>query len=66
MKSGTSSITAALVALLLTLGLTGCNTLEGIGEDFQAAGAAVGIGDEEEEYPQEYDDESYDDEEDAY
>lgn len=31
----------ACCALLTALSLTGCNTVEGVGEDLQAGGAAV-------------------------
>lgn len=39
-----------LVALLIALSQTACNTVEGVGEDVEAAGEAVqDIGDDDEE-----------------
>ena len=37
----TSSIAVALFTLILMLGLNGCNTMSGIGEDLEAAGDAI-------------------------
>lgn len=34
-------VTAYLLLLLFTLGLGACNTIEGVGEDLQAAGDTV-------------------------
>ncbi len=34
-------LSALFMALLFTLGLAGCNTMEGAGEDMEAAGDAI-------------------------
>lgn len=34
-------LSAFLMALLFTLGLAGCNTMEGAGQDMEAAGDAI-------------------------
>lgn len=34
-------LSAFLMTLLFTLGLAGCNTMEGAGEDMEAAGDAI-------------------------
>lgn len=34
-------LTAFVLSILLTLGLAGCNTMEGIGEDMGAAGDSI-------------------------
>ena len=40
-RSKTSLTTALLLLALGALSLTGCNTIEGVGQDLQSAGRAV-------------------------
>lgn len=49
MKFDASRILAALMGLMMVLGVTACNTMEGLGEDTEAAGEAIQekAGDEE-------------------
>ncbi|HET8807373.1 MAG TPA: entericidin A/B family lipoprotein [Methylophaga sp.] len=34
-------LTAFILSILMTLGLAACNTIEGVGEDMEAAGDAI-------------------------
>ncbi len=34
-------LTAFILSILMTLGLAACNTVEGVGEDMEAAGGAI-------------------------
>lgn len=41
MKSGVVRISVALLFVLMVLGLAACNTMEGFGEDVEAAGEEI-------------------------
>lgn len=41
MKFQSSRILAAFLGLVMILGVTACNTMEGLGEDIEAVGEAI-------------------------